>query len=682
MAEVNFIDGTALAPSSFGETKNGIWIPIDTSGLTFGTNGFRLKFDQVGVGTASTSTIGADTSGNTHHFTSSGIVASDCNMPDSPENNFMTFNPLMTISQGSNHPTTSEGNLRARHNGSDQYKYIWSTFSIKPNTGKWYFEVLTETSMGSTNDIAYMGLGTIGPTFSPSFSGSAGTVGPQHFYISWRGNTGARTLYINDDGQDATTVTVANMTAGQIWQFAVDTDSGKVWLGLNNTYYAADGGTDGNPSGGANECGTFASYNNELSFFTQAQNYNLGNVYYGLNTGQDSSFYANKTAQGNTDGNGIGDFYYAPPTGFLALCSANLPEPTIGPNSGANNQSDDHFNTLIYDGNDDATRTFNVGFVSDWSWFKARNADGIGHQLYDSSRGVTKYLASNTTGAEATNTEGVTSFNSSGLLAIGNSNFLNKSGRTHVLWNWKANGGTTTTNDASSTGVGSIDSVFQANTTAGFSIVQFEATGSAGTIAHGLSQAPNFMILKSRDQDGAQWVVYYGDNTDYVVLQGTDATVDGQSTWNDTSPTSTVFSVGVNGGDSNNSSGGSMIGYIFHDVEGYSKFGSYTGNGNADGAFVFTGFRPAFVLVKRSSTTGNWTLMDNTRKTFNFNNTLLYPNSNAAENSNDGYNGSDFVSNGFKIRGGSSGVGTDVSGTGTYIYMAFAEAPFKYANAR
>ena len=209
--------------------------------------------------------------------------------------------------------------------------------------------------------------------------------------------------------------------------------------------------------------------------------------------------------------------------------------------------------------------------------------------------------------------------------------------------------------------------------------MQFEATGSAGTIAHGLSQAPNFMILKSRDQNGAQWMVYYGDNTDYLVLQGTDATTDGQSTWNDTSPTSTVFSVGVNGGDSNNSSGGSMIGYIFHDVEGYSKFGSYTGNGNNNGTVVFTGFRPAFIMTKRVNSTSNWVIQDSVRQTINPMDAWLRPNTNDAEGTTSPDLDVDFVSNGFKIR--NNGTDNNINGS-TYIYMAFAEAPFKYANAR
>ena len=246
-----------------------------------------------------------------------------------------------------------------------------------------------------------------------------------------------------------------------------------------------------------------------------------------------------------------------------------------------------------------------------------------------------------------------------------------------MAWNWKANGGTTSSNSN-----GSITSTVQANQTAGFSIVQYEATGSAGTVGHGLSQAPTFMIVKSRDQAGTHWIVYYGDNTDYVALNDYHGTIDGLSAWNDTSPTSTVFSVGSNGGDTNNTSGGSMIAYIFHDVDGYSKFGSYfANNSSSNNAFVYTGFRPAFILVKgiQSGLNQEWVIMDNKKSSSDGGNPIdkgQYPNYNYAEYSG---NEVDFLSNGFKVRA-TAGVGY-YSGQ-EYIYAAFAEAPFKYANGR
>jgi len=663
MTEVNFVDGNAYDASYFGETKNGVWIPIKYTG-SYGTNGFRLQFLQTGT-SANSSGIGADTSGQANHFAVNTLAASDVVL-DSPENNFMTFNPLMRQSQGSDFPQTHEGNLQAQFTGSDQYKYIWSTFSIKPNTGKWYFEVEMQTNMGSTNDIAYIGLGTVGPNFTPTASN--GTVGPTNFYIAWRGNTGVRTLYINDAGQSQTTVTVTNMTAGQIWQFAIDTDTGKVWLGLNNSYYAADGGTDGNPSAGTNESGTFSTNTNELSFFGQAQNYNITNVYYALNAGQDSSFHENKTAQGNTDANGIGDFYYAPPTGYKAICSANLPEPTIGPNSAT--QADDHFNTvLISTGTDSETAITGVGFQPDFTWGKSRNS-AYSHQLYDSSRGATKYLESDDTATEATDANSLKSFDSDGITIGTGSTFSPYSnGNNVVFWNWKANGGTTSSNSD-----GSITSTVQANTTAGFSIVTYNGTGATATVGHGLGSVPKMLIFKNRDND-QNWRTYHValGETKAVVLDGNGASQT-YDFFNDTAPTSSVFSLSSH--EDANRNGDKIVAYCFADIEGYSKFGSYTGNGNADGPFVHTGFRPAFLMIKNTTSSADWVILDTKRNTYNPVQNNLYPSSTATEGTG---NLIDYVSNGFKCRFTYSTSNNDAK---VYIYMAFAENPFKYANAR
>ena len=660
LSETIMVDGTQLAPTSFGETKNGVWIPIEYTG-SYGTNGFRLQFDQTGVGTASASTIGADTSGNTNHYTSSGIVAHDCNMPDSPENNFMTFNPLMRQSQGSDFPVTHEGNLQAHFAGSDQYKYIWSTFDIKPNTGKWYFEVEMQTNMGSTNDIAYIGLGTVGPNFSPT--GSNGTVGPTNFYITWRGNTGVRTLYINDAGQSQTTVTVTNMTAGQIWQFAIDTDTGKVWLGLNNSYYAADGGTDGNPSAGTNESGTFSTNTNELSFFGQAQNYNITNVYYTLNAGQDSSFHGNKTAQGNTDANGIGDFYYAPPTGYKALCTANLPEPTIGPNSAT--QADDHFNTVLYTGNG-SPATHTVGFRPNLVWGKRRNVGAQNHWWINDVTDIGKWMASDNNGGEGSEASG-TSFNANGSFTTANNDLFINNGSNYVVWAWKGNG----TGTAVSNTDGSITSTVSANTTAGFSIVS-ATSPSSGTwsVGHGLSKKPDMIIQKYR-ASSSRWTVWHNILTSgqYLGLNESNAIASSGTPFNFNITDSVI------GGNANyDATSTAVVYYVFHSVEGYSKIGVYNPNNTTDNAFVHTGFKPAMVILKGAEINNQeWGILDNKRPGYN-SVYFLQPQSNTTETTS---NIVDFLSNGFKIRE-TGGVGYLTS---NYIYMAFAEAPFKYANA-
>ncbi len=679
MAEINHCDGQYLEPDSFGETKNGVWIPLKDPSLTYGTNGFRLQFLQTGT-SANSSGIGADTSGQDNHFAVNTLVAGDV-VPDSPENNFMTFNPLMRQSQGSDFPVAHEGNLQAQFAGYDQYKYMWSTFSIKPNTGKWYFEVEMQTNMGSNNEIAYIGLGTVGPNFYPTASN--GTVGPTNFYIGWRGNTGVRTLYINDVGQSQTTVTVTNMTAGQIWQFAIDTDTGKVWLGLNNSYYAADGGTDGNPSAGTNESGTFSTNTNELCFFGQALNYTITNVYYALNAGQDSSFHENKTAQGNTDANDIGDFYYAPPTGYKAICSANLPEPTIGPNS--TTQADDHFNTVLWTGNGGTQSITGVGFQPDWIWFKNRS-NGLNGAMTDSSRGLTKELANAGAGTEQTTNDGITAFGADGFsLGAGTEQYsINTNTHTYVAWNWKANGGTATATISESGN--NPAAVVQANPTAGFSIITYTGTSGTGSIAHGLGAVPKWIIIRNRG-DGRNWIVYHAGNTsapetDFLILNTTAATADNTDMFSDTAPTSSVFTIGNADNDGTNEDNDTYVAYVFAEVEGYSKFGSYIGNGSTDGTFVHLGFRPAFLMYKRTDSTGNWLIDDNKTQTFNPDSNYLLADSSDAEGdttTNTAGHVFDMLSNGFKMRNTNSA--RNASG-GTFIYMAFAEAPFKYANAR
>jgi len=642
LADVNFIDGTCVGDTNgildeLGELKNGVWIPKKYTG-SYGTNGYRLEFKQTGVGTASTTTIGADTSGNTNHYTSSGIVASDCAMPDSPENNFATFNGVYNLTGGS----LSEGTLKVA-TGSSQYGPALSTFA--QSSGKWYAEFAFTSTSGDTRIGGVRVDTALSTTYDIGNSGS----------FAYRQNDGDKKI----DGTE--TSYGATWSASDIIGIALNLDDNEVTFYKNNASQ-----------------GTFSITGGEYFIALSDGDSGAGGNYL-VNFGQDSSFAGNKTAQGNTDGNGIGDFYYAPPTGFLALCTSNLPEPTISPN--ADTQADDYFNTLIYDGNDDATRTFDVGFVSDWSWFKARNGSGYGHQLYDSSRGVTKRLFSNTTAAESTNAEGVIDFDDSGtLLKIGTDAFLNEDGTTMVIWNWKANGGTTTTNDASATSIGSQDSVYQANTTAGFSIVTYTGTGANDTFAHGLGVAPRYIIFKKRASGTQNWVVYHEDvgNNRQLFLNLTNAQTGTNSVYfNNTSPTTTVFTLGSD--DYANADGGTYVAYCFADVEGYSKFGSYTGNGSTDGTFVYTGFRPAWVMFKKTSATDDWVIIDSTRDVDNVASQTLYANGNFAEDSNVTNRSVDFLSNGFKLR--SSGTYINLS-SGTFIYMAFAEAPFKYANAR
>ena len=247
---------------------------------------------------------------------------------------------------------------------------------------------------------------------------------------------------------------------------------------------------------------------------------------------------------------------------------------------------------------------------------------------------------------------------------------------THVAWNWKA--GTAFSNDASATGVGSIDSSGSVSADTGFSIISYTGTGSAGTVAHGLSSAPDMILIKDRDNATYNWVVYHSANTsapetDYLRLNLANATAD-YDHWNDTAPTSSVFS--LSSYDWANKNSDAMIAYCFAGVDGFSKFGKYTGNGNTDGPFVYTGFRPAWVMVKRTDASGHWAIGDTKRLGYNVDNNPVYANLTNVEGTDDWI---DFVSNGFKIRASTGDFNTN---NGTYIYMAFAEQPFKYANAR
>ena len=331
------------------------------------------------------------------------------------------------------------------------------------------------------------------------------------------------------------------------------------------------------------------------------------------------------------------------------------------------------------DGNSNQAITFDgsENIKPDWVWIKTRGA-AHQHTLIDSTRGVNKALLSNSSNSEDTDDQygWLSSFNTNGFTTQDGSASdhwnVNKSGNTYISWNWVANGGTT-----SSDSNGSITSTVQANTTAGFSIVSYTGNGSAGaTVGHGLGAVPSTIILKSRSTNGAQWTVYHKSlgNTKGMQLDTTAAPGTSTLYWNDTTPSSTVFTLG-SGGDPNGS-GGSLIAYCFAEKKGYSKFGQFTGNGNADGTFIYTGFRPAWVMSKRTDSTDGWRLKDAERSSFNPTQHRLLANASDAEvvaSSQD----TDFLSNGFKMRNTDSGY----NGSGaTYVYWAFAESPFVNSN--
>jgi len=606
LAEVNFIDGTALTADSFGETKDGIWIPKSSSGLTFGTNGFYLPFDD-------SSAIGDDESSNTNDFTVVNLAASDVVL-DSPTNNWCTLNP---IDDHDGTPVFSEGNLRVSIEDNAE---AFGTFGV--SSGKWYWEIRHVSSASNNNKI---GLG-IADADNPNNNG-------EHNY-----------------GHQSTTY-----AAGDILAVAVDVDNTTFTFYKNNT--AIETNTDWSSKG----------FTTIVPFVTSANS--AGEEVCIFNFGQDSSFAGAVTAQGNSDDNGVGDFYYSPPSGYLALCADNLPDITIGP--GQSSQAEDNFNTVLYTGDGSTQGITGVGFSPDWVWIKERSSTS-GHSLFDVIRGAGEYLSSHSTSEEDTSSTQLTSFDADGF-TTGASGATNQSSQTYVAWNWLA--GTAFSNDAGANGA-TIASTGQVNTTAGFSITSYTGNTTAGaTVAHGLSSAPEAIILKARD-NARDWRVYHSSLGATKTLDlNTTGAVQGPNAayWNNTAPTSSVFSVGnvttVNGAEA-------YIAYCFHSVDGYSKFGSYTGNGSSNGTFVYTGFRPAWVMVKKSSATGNWLLHDTVRDPFNPIENRIYPNLSDAELDAVAF---DSVSNGFKIRNVSAGLNTNGA---TYVYLAFAESPFKFANAR
>jgi hypothetical protein len=392
-----------------------------------------------------------------------------------------------------------------------------------------------------------------------------------------------------------------------------------------------------------------------------------------MNFGQDSSFSGIKTAQGNQDGNDIGDFYYTPPTGFLALCTKNLPDATVTPS--------EHFNTVLYTGNGGTNVITGVGFQSDWTWIKQRsNADS--HVVFDAVRGVHKRLVPDSTAAEADWTsvdKGLDVFSSDGFTVKDDSSgnySVNKNSGTFVAWNWKANGsGSSNTN-------GTITSTVSANVDAGFSIVGYTGNQTAGaTVGHGLSKAPEMIITKSR-AGTTGWLVGHNSlpNWSYgLALNTTAATWSENPLWNSTAPDATKFTLGS---DTFGNSSNTRIAYCFHSVDGYSKVGSYIGNDNADGTFVYTGFRVAFLLLKNTAVAGEgFVIINNKSDPNNPTGTYLEVFGSSAEQGTAGTTFSrsiDFLSNGFKLRGNS----TEVNDGETMVYYAIAETPFKYSNAR
>lgn len=626
IAETIFVDGQALDPSSFAETNSttGMYVPKRYTG-TYGTTGFRLDFfDDT---SATSSALGKDRSGNNNDWSMNGIsvgVSSqdvDANvLADSPS----VYNDGL---YGRGNACTWNSLLKPTNVtfGPGNLTVVKSTASDTPsvvgtqarNAGKWFWEI-TITALS--------GIAFVGVTKIPNSQLPAG-----RFCDNSNEGFGYRS-----DGQKETGGVAAaygaSYTVGDVVGVALDMDAGSV------TFYK-NGASQG------------SAYTGLTGDWAPA-----------FSIGSGSNSYTIKANFGQRT------FKYSVPASHLALNSFNIPAPTI-PKSNA------HMDAYTYAGTGSSNAITALQFQPDIVWIKQRSLPADAHAIYDSGRGVTNELELGAL-AESVVAQGLTAFGANGF-TVGTDGSVNESGFNFVSWNFKANGA------GSANAVGSISSTVSANATAAIAHVRYTGTGANGTVGHGLGKVPSMMIVRSRSL-GTDWVVYHKDadatpQNGRLFLNTNAGYSTGTNPFNSTAPTSTVFSLGGTGISVNNSAA-TYIAYLFAEIEGFSKFGKYIGNGSSEGPVVWCGFNPEFVLIKRADTTGPWQLQDSARTPSNVGSALratLFSNTTDADTLNSVYD-TDFLSNGFKIR--ASTADRNASG-GTYIFAAFAKQPFKYARA-
>ena len=633
LADIHFIDGSALDATSFGAfDDNGVWQAAEYSG-TFGTNGFHL------LDFANESTVGHDSSGNENDFTANNFSTaagsgndvlfdvptngdqSDTGAGGEVSGNYPTWNPL----DKNTNITLSNGNLDAAETSGSNHFAGRATFKY-PATGKWYYEATVKT-LGNACCIGVDNSGRANPSLANS---------GVYLILVNSSNNVQRYLGSNFTSFDNE---YGNPNVGSVLQVAYDADADKLWLGMNNVWMGSGTSANGNPG-----AGTEATASNVSDPFPSV---NLVTSALSVNFGQRP-------------------FAYSAPSGFKALCTTNLPTPTIADGS-------NYFDAKLYTGNGSTQTVSGLNMSPDLVWLKSRSA-ADNHSFFDSVRGAPKGFHTNRTDAEFNDPSTLTGFTSDGWTMAGHA-VTNANSQNYVGWAWNAGSSTVSNTD------GSITSNVRASQTAGISIVTYTGSGSAATVGHGLNAVPEMIILKGRNFSD-NWRVYHKglDSTEpedyYVMLESTNGRSADQnaSFMNDTAPTNSVFSLGTD--SAINGSSRTMAAYCFAPVAGFSAMGTYVGNYSSDGPFVYTGFRPAFLMWKNITNSGfNWGIIDSARGPINYLSRTLNPNAANVESGRSTADAFDFLSNGFKVRASGSNA-RNQSGS-TFIWYAVAENPFQ-----
>jgi hypothetical protein len=745
LADIHFIDGQALDPTSFGEfsATTGVWMPKAYSGGSYGTNGFKLSFSDNSTAAA----LGTDTSGNGNTWTVNNL-----NVLSSYTDTFLSrlpsgaswTNPTYafdgttanyadgTASNGTvstirfNKPLTGVTLLEYFYDGTSTYGYNSTDVGTGPNlTGGSWVTVYSGTAItvnnvrctsqpgnGVVRLYAIRVNGTIlnnwteaDPPGNDSLvdvptngaqtdTGVGGEVRGNYATLNPLSGTG--TLANGNLDVSASFIRTSTIAASTgKWYFEVLVGSipentyfggyllpgsfgqGLVTYRVNTGEYDGGGGYSGTGSFSASattgdllglaynlDAGTFQVFKNGSSIGTiSGIPFNGKTIHFGGHTNESAT-----TA--SVFNFGQRPFAYTAPSGFKALCTANLPAPSV-------TKPSDLFDVKLYTGNGTTGQSITgLGFSPDFVWIKERSSTGW-NLVFDTVRGAPKALPTNDTAAEYNNAETLTSFNSNGFSVdydgASSQIVTNRSGETYAAWCWDA-GSSTVTNTQ-----GSISSQVRANASAGFSVVSYTgnlSSSGTSTVGHGLGVAPSMVITKKRD-GSSDWLVQHSGlpSANHLLFLNSTSSAATSSYGTIVAPTSSVFTIAWLTGMGDN--GSNYIAYCFAPVAGYSSFGSYTGNGSADGPFVYTGFRPRFVLFKRTDnvSSGDWVIYDTARDPYNVCQNYLLPNSSGAEGA---FANVDYLSNGFKLKSTAS---INTSG-GTWIYAAFAEHPFQYARAR